>query len=477
MTSTPPPPLSSHAGRCRPPAATASADLQPQIDDLQQELQDLRTTMHDEVQRLRHDFQQQLALFEQRLTGMVDRAVADKLAAMQTDNNKHAAAAATEPPQQPPALHVSHTQPSYDPAKSLAPQDRLPAVPSRRSSMMWGDDFIDGECGPIGEHEEYGHAEDYYVLPPEQPKGELPALTPRSATATSYPLQSPLLSSDSIWAMPSGATVDTQTLASHIGLTATPPTTQLHMSQDKLVWLAVKILLEQQSLPVGKLGSLLHRAANDHKLPQVLKQQFGGLKKFLQSHDSFFVLSSDHAFNPTVQLNTELHRQLKSYQQQHFASHMGIVLTPKVPDIASHNVSLTDRAQSHDVSKQTPLTQPLHRVSSSKAILTPPVTRSLSTPAYSPFPTPSPVQPAVSHANGWAVMSTKSAKPALQPMATCGRSMFTQMSVSQQPSLAQNSSCSTTASRDHPTCCGNYRRLQSQVTFQHHSRHRLRTSH
>lgn len=404
--------------------------MQPQVHHLHQELQHLRSTMHHEMQQLRQEFQSQLATFEQRLSGMVHRAVAEKLAELQANNSKqiHASAAPSSPllPAQ-----SSSSRPSYDPAKAHE-HDLLPVVPQRRSSMMWGDDFIDGNCEPLDEHDAHQHVDNHYALQHSESKNDLPSLTPRSTPAPLYPLQSPLLNSDSIWSMPSGATVDTQTLASHIGLTSAPPATQLHMSQDKLVWLAVKILLEQQSLPVGKLGSLLHRAANDHKLPQVLKQQFGGLKKFLQSHDSFFVLSSDHAFNPTVQLNTELHRQLKSYQQQQFASQLGITLTPKIPDITNHNVNLSDRAQSQEVSKQTPLAQPLHRVSSVKTLPSPPISRSSSTPACSPFPTPSPVQPVAATASGWHPMGTKSVQSMARPASSCGRSMLSHMAASQQ---------------------------------------------
>lgn len=66
--------------------------------------------------------------------------------------------------------------------------------------------------------------------------------------------------------------------------------------------MACAILKEHGSLPIGKMGSLLHRAANNHTLPAKLKARYGGLKRFLQAHKGTFDLGSDHPYNPHVRL-------------------------------------------------------------------------------------------------------------------------------------------------------------------------------
>jgi hypothetical protein len=56
------------------------------------------------------------------------------------------------------------------------------------------------------------------------------------------------------------------------------------------------------------MGSLLHKAANNHCLPALLKERYGGLKKFLQSHPRDFVLGTDHPYNPHVFLRASYHQ-------------------------------------------------------------------------------------------------------------------------------------------------------------------------
>lgn len=80
------------------------------------------------------------------------------------------------------------------------------------------------------------------------------------------------------------------------------PDMQGEITETQLVKLAVQILMEHGSVPVGKMGSLLHRAANNHALPAMLKEQYGGLKKFLMNHPNEFVLGSNHPYNPQVTL-------------------------------------------------------------------------------------------------------------------------------------------------------------------------------
>jgi len=47
---------------------------------------------------------------------------------------------------------------------------------------------------------------------------------------------------------------------------------------------------------------LMHKAANDHTLPALMKYHFGGLKKFLQIYSKTFIIADDHPYNPHVEL-------------------------------------------------------------------------------------------------------------------------------------------------------------------------------
>jgi DNA polymerase III epsilon subunit-like protein len=77
---------------------------------------------------------------------------------------------------------------------------------------------------------------------------------------------------------------------------------QSDLSEESLISLASGILMKHGAVPVGKMGSLLHKAANNHSLPALLKEKYGGLKKFLQLHEKDFVLGEDHPYNPHVSL-------------------------------------------------------------------------------------------------------------------------------------------------------------------------------
>ncbi|SPQ95152.1 unnamed protein product (mitochondrion) [Plasmodiophora brassicae] len=56
------------------------------------------------------------------------------------------------------------------------------------------------------------------------------------------------------------------------------------------------------TVTVGKMGSLMHEATNNHSLPAMIKARFGGLKKLLKRHDHIFQIASDHPHNPHVSL-------------------------------------------------------------------------------------------------------------------------------------------------------------------------------
>lgn len=81
---------------------------------------------------------------------------------------------------------------------------------------------------------------------------------------------------------------------------------------SSLVQLAVKILSEYGSVPIGRMGSMMHKAARDHTLPSLLKERYGGLKKFLQCHEQHFVVGADHPYNPHVRLHPHHETKLTS---------------------------------------------------------------------------------------------------------------------------------------------------------------------
>jgi RNA exonuclease 4 len=74
------------------------------------------------------------------------------------------------------------------------------------------------------------------------------------------------------------------------------------LSEGELVQLIEDILIERGSVPVGRLGSLLHDATNNHSLPAMLKEQFGGLKRLLERHPEVFLVGKTHPYNPEVRL-------------------------------------------------------------------------------------------------------------------------------------------------------------------------------
>ena len=74
------------------------------------------------------------------------------------------------------------------------------------------------------------------------------------------------------------------------------------ISEPELTLSISRILTQCGSVPVGKLGSLLHNVMGNHSLPSMLKEKFGGLKRFLERHGDMFVIGTDHPFNPHVHL-------------------------------------------------------------------------------------------------------------------------------------------------------------------------------
>lgn len=75
------------------------------------------------------------------------------------------------------------------------------------------------------------------------------------------------------------------------------------ITDEELIKVARHVLMVHGNLTVGTMGSLMHKYMGNHNLPTMLKDKFGGLKKFLAAHEDNFVLGGEHAFNPLVSLN------------------------------------------------------------------------------------------------------------------------------------------------------------------------------
>lgn len=75
------------------------------------------------------------------------------------------------------------------------------------------------------------------------------------------------------------------------------------ISERGLIGLIVDILKANDGVvTVGKMGSLMHSATNNHSLLVMLKSHYGGLKKLLRRHENIFMLARDHPHNPRVML-------------------------------------------------------------------------------------------------------------------------------------------------------------------------------
>jgi len=81
------------------------------------------------------------------------------------------------------------------------------------------------------------------------------------------------------------------------------------VTDSALRTLTKEILGEKGPLPVGEIGKLLQEATSNATLSTTLKDQFGGLKKFLEKYPEDFLISVDHPFNPHVYLKSVLNEE------------------------------------------------------------------------------------------------------------------------------------------------------------------------
>mmetsp|Transcript_28677 Transcript_28677/g.39971 ORF Transcript_28677/g.39971 Transcript_28677/m.39971 type:complete len:678 (-) Transcript_28677:1567-3600(-) len=76
-----------------------------------------------------------------------------------------------------------------------------------------------------------------------------------------------------------------------------------NITHEDIVELACTVLRRYPGgMAIAKLGTLMHKEANNHALPSILKERYGGLKKFLQGQQDKCVMGNDHPYNPHVTL-------------------------------------------------------------------------------------------------------------------------------------------------------------------------------
>ena len=99
-----------------------------------------------------------------------------------------------------------------------------------------------------------------------------------------------------------------------------------------------KLVLSEGPLPVGEIGKMLQEACSAiSNMSSILKERFGGLKKFIERFPEDFVLANDHPFNPNVYLKSLL---LMKNMQQFFRGE-----TLLRQSVSSQNISGSRRRQ------------------------------------------------------------------------------------------------------------------------------------
>ncbi len=77
---------------------------------------------------------------------------------------------------------------------------------------------------------------------------------------------------------------------------------QEEVTEGGVISLAHHILAEKGAIPAGEVGKLLQEATSLPHLSKILKEKYGGLKRFLERHSDVFYISNDHPFNPCVDI-------------------------------------------------------------------------------------------------------------------------------------------------------------------------------
>lgn len=77
------------------------------------------------------------------------------------------------------------------------------------------------------------------------------------------------------------------------------------ITPEALISMVVHVLEMKGPLPVGEIGKQLQEATGNPQLSQVLKERYGGLKKFIEGISSIVRVGEDHPFNPHVFLPSQ----------------------------------------------------------------------------------------------------------------------------------------------------------------------------
>ena len=261
------------------------------IAHLQQDVFALRHVMESEVSRMMQEMKVSMAALEVRLLEACKKTAASSAPLTQ-------AASIT------PTPSASQSAVVAAPAV-LSPRETAASV--RRSA--WGGDFMDSECGDdftASHPSQFEEKEQELInalmketLAHDDNKHAAAALHKTAAEKDSKPTPAAATAVPATSAKSSSASATALSITS---LTALINPSGLPLTEPQLINLACRILADHGSVPVGKMGSLLHKAANDHTLPALLKERYGGLKKFLQAQSKYFMLGDDHPYNPHVAL-------------------------------------------------------------------------------------------------------------------------------------------------------------------------------
>ncbi len=98
--------------------------------------------------------------------------------------------------------------------------------------------------------------------------------------------------------------------------------------ESELVALVTVLLGMHGTVPIGRMGSMLHTATNNHSLPSMLKAKYGGLKRFLSKHKDKFKIGTQHPYNPPVTACAEPTVQQQKLVEQIVAASGGSLKPP-----------------------------------------------------------------------------------------------------------------------------------------------------
>lgn len=84
------------------------------------------------------------------------------------------------------------------------------------------------------------------------------------------------------------------------------------VSELGLLSFLVSVVEKRKSLLIGEIGQALRDMHKEVGWSILLKERFGGLKKFLRSASGVFIVGTEHPLNPKVRICEEAHTTLKN---------------------------------------------------------------------------------------------------------------------------------------------------------------------